>query len=696
MKVLPKKFHRVSYILIFCLILSFSAAASEQVEIFDNVGTNNWNVELSGPNGGTPGFSEQYSATVRNDGGQADNPGLLMITKDGEVEESEQTGVLQPGEEHEMTGWITFFQEGSKEICAEIEDGSQENCMTVNIDDTEDESFLWRELVNFRIDLTGPDSGLGWDMDSTWNPGMNDYTSQQIDFEQNRRVVYTDIYWQDTYEQVDDPDQQLTEADLLDVHEPPMCGDDEQEYLLEEMGQSINSEQFEGRYACADSNDYCVYRRPDGNKLFELEDKINTQQEGEDRGRSKQNEAVCAQRPGLQNSDTDTGSMSRPHDLFPQWYSQDYANNISGSGTISVPNQNICRENTLYGNIGVRWINYDYINEHPLAVNRGIDDSWNPRMDQMNHPYYISDPEGDYWDILDSEGPLQQGYSPIPTGTSSLYEGYDSSYSDKSVVADPTNMEYGFCAGDDNSEYLVYQDSNTRHLDTDQSKIGVTSSPNSCILDNSELSNIDEDDMESGTFSGSELQDERIIYQEGESVSFDSGDTRRSIACFGGQWWGDWPIVFLEDTAEFDLGETGFISFLVINPTDSSKDMELELNPRANDDDDREELAQMTSFESTGTDELEFTVQASSSTIQRLEVNANREVDTTSENGYDLEVFGISSDGSLSGADQVDLLIEEDEDLVGTSSQTRGIPGLTAVQLAVIALISSVIFFFSN
>ena len=520
---------------------------------------------------------------------------------------------------------------------------------------------IWRDpddlsdpsKLTIDCDLTGPDKGLGWDKNP--DAGVGDPNDWQYYDEDGNAVGQDDS--SHPYVVADDIAWEVEDGDNIEGfdQEPHVCGDDNKEYLLEEQGEAPNSPEQTGRWGCATDYTYCVSRAESDQSIYDHGSYTDTREDGEfETGRAKNDEEICELR-------TDEVGID---DVHGTWYDQDYT-------------QDYCRENDLWGRIGKQWISSDYINDHPLAVEGGLDDSWNEYLSDQNRDYLISDP---------TAAEFNSTHTPVPTGTNH----------DKVAVPNGDIDEYGFCAGDDDSEYVIFQESNTMNLESDQSVVGVSKDPESCVLDNSRLENIDEDDLEHESLSSAELQDERMIYQEGDTIRFESGDTERTIACFDGQWWGDWPIVFLEDTEEFDLGETGFISFLVINPTDSSKDMELELNPRANDDDDREELAQMTSFEPTGTDEMEFTVPASSSTIQRLEVNANREVDTTSETGYDLEVFGISSDGSLSGADQVDLLIEEDEDLVGTSSQTRGIPGLTAVQLAVIALMSSVIFFFSN
>ncbi len=663
------------------------------------VDTAEWKLDILGSSTATTGVSQTYFARVENVGTATDSPGLLKITKDGNVEESQSIGNLNPGEDREISESLTFSLPVDYQVCASADNVNGDDCMTVSASDAS-VAQDWRNMVSFRMDLTGPDSGLGWDMDKSWQgiDSSMDYAPTQIDSrdqdpdEGYDRVFFTDLYWQGTSSEVDNGND-ITDSDLIRAHEAPMCGDDQNEYLLEELGQAEHPERSTGPFACADDNTYCHYRGVSGPKLFSVGDALQTNQPGEQYGRLKDNKAVCAQRVGLTST-----SMDRDYDPVPQWYSQDYANNISYNSysppsniaRTELKDQNICRENNLYGRIGVRWINKDSLQSTPLAFNRGIDDSWNQRMEQMGHPYLISDPEGNNWNLGDNI--IDNGYTPVPTGVSNLNSGYGSADPGETVVADPTSMDYGFCAGDDVSEYLIFQDSNSRLLDTDQSKIGVASSPDSCVLDNSELTDIRASDMESGSFSGDELQNERMLYQEGESVNFESGDTRRTVACFGGKWWSNFPISFVEDTASVRLGTTGFTTFRLINPDQNEKTFDLGINPRGSPD-TVEDLNQMVTFEDTGTQDMTVTVPGQSSLTYRLKIQGNREIDTRPlSDSEDIEVFAETSDGSLDGQDQVDLLVNQTN--VGTTSGSRrSIPGLTFIQLAVIAAISSLIFF---
>ncbi|PSH01316.1 MAG: hypothetical protein BRC26_03800, partial [Nanohaloarchaea archaeon QH_8_44_6] len=249
----------------------------------------------------------------------------------------------------------------------------------------------WTDLLNnegFGIDITGPDSGLGFR--ETDNHGPEQFTDYD-----NERVFVGDIKFND--------------SDKLD---PPMCGDDESEYLLEEQGESVNPEEGQGRFVCADTNAVCVSYEASGGPLFERDDYAQAGEPGEESGRLKQDREVCYQRSGEE----------------AMWFDQDYR-------------AELCRENILYGPQGVTWFDSSYIDQHPEAVKGGIDDSWSDYFEQKGQSSLFSDPEsGDY----------NSTHSPVDTGTK------------KSKVAVPDGSDYGFCGGDDESEYLVTQDCNAR------------------------------------------------------------------------------------------------------------------------------------------------------------------------------------------------------------------------------------------
>ncbi|MFB6147653.1 MAG: hypothetical protein ABEJ66_02105, partial [Candidatus Nanohaloarchaea archaeon] len=96
---------------------------------------------------------------------------------------------------------------------------------------------LWTSKLKWQIDFTGPDSGLGFDT------GDGD----PYRFKHSGWIVWGDV----RFETQDD-------GSLAPGLEPPMCGDDRREFLLETQGESVKSSKFNGVYACANSRNSCV------------------------------------------------------------------------------------------------------------------------------------------------------------------------------------------------------------------------------------------------------------------------------------------------------------------------------------------------------------------------------------------------------------------------------------------------------
>ena len=502
-----------------------------------------------------------------------------------------------------------------------------------HIDGTEGAN-TWRDLVSFSIDLTGPDSGLGWDY--TEDPY---YTSTRdpnnIDFQDSGQVVYTDIYWEgaDT-------------GGIEDPLQPPMCGDDRYEYLLEEIGESVNSEQNEGRYACSTRVDQCVYRGSGGENLYPTihsEDGgdvsyENTQEDGEDFGRLKNDEAVCAQ---------------RPEDDVAHWYDQDYSREIRGD--------RLCRENTLYGDNGKRWFDYDYIEEHPEAVKGGIDDSWNERMDQRDQPYLISDPDS---------GELTDTHTPIPTG----------SHHDRVAIPtdgnnNPDLEAYGFCGGDDEGEHLVTQEASTDLAETNRDVIGVASSSDYCIFDGEESQYTPEDSS----------QQQRQLYEPGETIDFGGPG---SISCYDGTWYDTWPIVFDEVSIEVPFENRRITGFSVINPDDIERTFEVEMSEEFSDS-----VYTFSEFrEETGTS-FDVTVPPQSSENFNVIIRGE---DNRIEN-EDLVLTAESSDGEVRGEDSLEVTVSEDfESDEVIQGEPESVSGIGFMQIAVLTLSALMLFFLQS
>lgn len=491
----------------------------------------------------------------------------------------------------------------------------------------------WSDMMRLDIDLTGPDSGLGYDV-----PSMEGYSHRDDEYGNDNTLVWGDIVWQteddsgvsDPYGGASHPVEPGVEP-VSEIHselEPYMCGDDRGEFLIEEMGEAPNSEQLTGPYGCTTKPNMCF--DSGSNQFVDNGEYLQMNEPGEESGRLKQDEEYCGTNP----------------DDLGTWYDQDFK-------------QEACNENSLYGGLAKRWIDSDYVQSHPHAVYQGIDDSWNDYMAQKRgefDEYERYDAEADWDTDTDFES---EKITPVDTGTNRTYTG-----------------SLGFCAGDDASEYMITQQSQTRFLESDNDVIGVAANSDSCVLE--------EDYSE---------EEGHQLYEEGERQQIVSEGSTQEIGCFDGQWWGDWPVVFLEDVAQTGLGETTYSSFTLINPESTSRDFELELSTGHDD------LETMTAFSSTGTDEMTVTVPAGSSRTFEVEITGSNEIDTTAIPGENLELQAQSNRGDLEGYDSLEVIVgESPEGGVGSvQGERRDVPGLQTVQIVVIALITTAVFvFFSS
>jgi len=488
----------------------------------------------------------------------------------------------------------------------------------------------WTDLITFNIDLTGPDSGLGWDLDEDqYHTSPTD--PNDITFEDSGQVVYTEIFW----EQED--------GEMAEGLQPPMCGDDRHEFLLEEIGESVNSERYSGRYACTTRVDVCFYdgqiyptvHSSDGGDPSSY---VNTQEEGEDFGRLKNDEAVCAQ---------------RPEDDVAKWYDQDYQREIRGD--------RLCRENSLYGEEGVRWFDHDYISEHPEAVTGGIDDSWNDRMEQRDQPYLTSDPDS---------GELTDTHTPVPTG----------SHHDRVAVptdgsGNPDLEAYGFCGGDDEGEHLVTQEASTDLAETNRDVIGVASSSDYCIFDGEESQYTPEDSS----------QQQRQLYEPGETIDFGGPG---SISCYDGTWYDTWPIVFDEVSIEVPFENRRITGFSVINPDDIERTFEVEMSEEFSDS-----VYTFSEFrEETGTS-FDVTVPPQSSENFNVIIRGE---DNRIEN-ENLVLTAESSDGEVRGEDSLEVTVSEDfESDEVIQGEPESVSGIGFMQIAVLTLSALMLFFLQS
>lgn len=413
--------------------------------------------------------------------------------------------------------------------------------------------------------------------------------------------------------------------DVVGQLEQPMCGDDRHEYLIEQAGESQSSEQYEGPYACADSRNSCYDSdAPQGQRVVDQGVYRDVDEPGEDVGRLKDDREVCGKVSG--------------QDDYALWYDQDYR-------------EGFCNRNSLYGPEGIRWFDAEYVADYPQAVSGGIDDSWNDYLAQIGHKDYDSDPTA-----TESEVTTDGDTTPVPTGDS-----------------DDVTATLGFCGGDDESEYLVTQECNTRYCETDRQVQGVAKVPGSCVL------RADDSLYETGV-------SERQIFKPGDQVEVTGVSGDPTIACFNGAWFSDWPVSFNQGDVDVPLGDTRTVSFDVVNIRNSETTFEVNMEP-SNDDPGAHQFA---SFVQHSGDSFTTTVEPTSSKTFQVEITGGDTRVTSS----DLTIRADGVNAGLTGSDSVTVdIVEQDAEEIGRSSETEDVPGIQTLQLLALTLISTVVFF---
>ncbi|MFB6193017.1 MAG: hypothetical protein ABEK00_02100 [Candidatus Nanohaloarchaea archaeon] len=475
--------------------------------------------------------------------------------------------------------------------------------------------------ASFSCDLTGPDKGYGWNTDSG-NPEDWYYKNTGTKTYSNSKVVIGNIAFA-----VNDGSSHGWEQ------EPNVCGDDNKEYLLEEQGNIDNSLTTTGTWACGTTTTDCVSRNDgDNNAIYSHMEYVNTGEPTEDYGRYKKDEEVC---------------YLQSYDQYGTWYDQDFS-------------EKFCRENTLYGERGVRWIDTSYINNHPYAVVEGVDDDANKLAVKRGNAT-----------INSTLGVVTSNYdhpniTPVPTG----FNVSAVTYRNKTVTK-------GFCGGDDGSEYITTQDCVTGLCETDNSVVGVANRPGSCILDGARYPEVS--------------SDKRKLYDPGDQIKFDLGATTKTVSCFGGAWYEKWPIVFRKNKVEVPLGTTRLAQFKLINVESEEKTFNVKLQ-----DDGLTPWNNAWSYfshkEATRSDTFTVNLEPESSKTYTVKLyGGNTNVDS-----IDLTVRAESEDGTLNGEDSFKVDVTSEPSVTQSSTDTgEGVPGIGLAQIIVMMMLASTIQFFA-
>ncbi len=495
----------------------------------------------------------------------------------------------------------------------------------------------WADEVSFSMDITGSDAGLGFDLGASAS-----LTIRSPDGVSNSFVL-GDIYFEGEDNGVDsDGDGSVDEGpgaeswegtnlvgETVNELEPPMCGDDANEFLVEEMGESSNPKQFTGAYGCASVRTYCV-DRSSGQDFFSRDNYNQVDEPDENFGRLKQDKEYCGQ----------------TEDGLSVWYDQDFGD-VDGDGI-----QETCRDNTLYGSAGVRWISESYIEDYPHAVKGGVDDDWNSYIEQHLSVYpgkydqLQSMPSKSSWSPPDFNS-----LSPVPTGSPNT-----------SIAT------LGFCGGEDSDEYIITQRCNNRLCSTDTSVLGVADDPGDCILEGSQYPQISDS--------------KRRLYDTGDNLTFDLGSSQRDIACFGGVWYEEWPVVFEQDTIDVEKGETQRVTFQLINVENVERTFDVRM--------ENTDVAQFSEFTTESGNSFTATVPANSAEKYQVDIYGG---DTTIDSSP-LRVQADAVNSRVTGEDSVTVdIVNTTVDKGGARSGSENVPGIGMIQVMFIVLMSALLFF---
>jgi hypothetical protein len=504
----------------------------------------------------------------------------------------------------------------------------------------------WRNELSFKMDITGPDSGLGFDM-----PGKSSTTASD-----SGRVIKADIYWegedgqsfayksngQEDRTTINGPEQDNTNQQL----EPPMCGDDSNEYLFEQSGESPNSGLYNGVYACVSDRSYCVYTENGQTQIVDAstDPYRNTHEPDEDEGRFKQDEEVCIRR---------TGATVDPQ---AYWWDQDYGD-TDGDGL-----QDTCRVNNLFGAEGVRWFPSDYVNEYPFAVTGGIDDDINQLIKDSttSSQTFESTPE-QFKSSSEPQG-WESTKTPVPTGTT------------ETQVATK-----GFCGGDDGSEYLATQVCRTDVCKTRKSHFGVAATQGACVYDGRKAAHEDVPQPQSAE------NQKRKIHQPGDSITLDYNQAVE-ITCVEGAWYRSGPIVFNKNTVDVPFGSSNTVGFQVINLGTETRTYNVELL-----DTKTARFASFSGEEQPGS--FEVSLEPKESEAYQVKIRGAKEDLNGDENSPDkVRVRATAQSFETTRTDDITAQItfpDEEGQQPGGQQDTESVPGIGIVQIAVLLLVAT-------
>jgi hypothetical protein len=191
--------------------------------------------------------------------------------------------------------------------------------------------------------------------------------------------------------------------------------------------------------------------------------------------------------------------------------------------------------------------------------------------------------------------------------------------------------------------------------------------------------------------------DERTVFEPGTEIDVDLGSETRQMTCFNNNWFDEYPIIFNQQNVEVPFGESSSVRFHIINVREESTTFNVEMvDPLT----DNPSAYQYSTFVERSGNSFETTVGAESSESFTINIEGvNRAIgDSSSPSDDELTVRASAVNSEMSGEDSTTVEVV-DNNATNSSigvTETESVPGIGAVQVMVLILISSAVFFLQS
>lgn len=512
----------------------------------------------------------------------------------------------------------TCYPKGNNRVRTSEQDSTVDKNQRVMNNSYASPQGVWEDpdevkALDFNCDLTGPDIGIG--LNTSGTPSIDD---SGTGIEVKGRIKFDDLG-----------------KSNVDMN-PPVCGDDQDEYLVSELGQSKDGYRDKGLFCIPKPvEDQCIDSTGGEIELVDLGVVRQMNEIGENEGRLKNDKEVCAKLDGSNSA---------------LWVDQDHE-------------EKLCQENSLYGEEGVRWISDDAVESNPKAFIGGIDDSGHTSLDEITNTFNSLQGEID--------GGIAADETPVPTGT-------DVSNPPQNLITDWTTSK-GFCLGDDQSEYLVTQKCSSNLCETRDQITGAAKVPGSCVFE------------PEGSKHPVVSENARKIYSPGDKVKLSVNGENRFISCFNGKWIEKWPITFNQREVDIQLGAEKLVGYEVINPKAVSKKYRVELKNTFADQPSAYQFASFQNKEESDSFEVEIAPESSKTFYLNVEGGSSK-LNGIGQSRSEILIGASGINSDISGEDSVYINVKEGTSQSSKEGQSEDVPGISFLHIIAITIGASILY----